>query len=167
MEASQSLSIRNKIIGVLVKRARTEAGMTQKECAQFLGCTPSAFRRYEQGKKGFSLPQLESLALLFDVPVASLWDDAYPLPEKIEEEPLPLDQIMLLRRKMLAVRLRQVREAAGLSTGSLLASWRAAALSLDKLSQLNLVIARRAFCAVSAAARSPPVSEGSLSQCRP
>ena len=115
MEASQSLAIRNKIIGVLVKRARTEAGMTQKECAQFLGCTPSAFRRYEQGKKGFSLPQLESLALLFDVPVASLWDDAYPLPEKIEEEPLPLDQIMLLRRKMLAVRLRQVREAAGLS----------------------------------------------------
>jgi transcriptional regulator with XRE-family HTH domain len=115
MEASQSLAIRNKIIGVLVKRARTEAGMTQKECAQFLGCTPSAFRRYEQGKKGFSLPQLESLALLFDVPVASLWDDAYPLPDKTEEEPLPLDQIMLLRRKMLAVRLRQVREAAGLS----------------------------------------------------
>jgi transcriptional regulator with XRE-family HTH domain len=115
MEASQSLAIRNKIIGVLVKRARTEAGMTQKECAQFLNCTPSAFRRYEQGKKGFSLPQLESLALLFDVPVASLWDDAYPLPEKAEEEPLPLDQIMLLRRKILAVRLRQVREAAGLS----------------------------------------------------
>jgi len=115
MEASQSLAIRNKIIGVLVKRARTEAGMTQKECAQFLGCTPSAFRRYEQGKKGFSLPQLESLALLFDVPVASLWDDAYPLSEKTEEEPLPLDQIMLLRRKMLAVRLRQVRESAGLS----------------------------------------------------
>ena len=115
MEASQSLAIRNKIIGVLVKRARTEAGMTQKECALFLGCTPSAFRRYEQGKKGFSLPQLESLALLFDVPVASLWDDAYPLPDKTEEEPLPLDQIMLLRRKMLAVRLRQVREAAGLS----------------------------------------------------
>ena len=115
MEASQSLAIRNKIIGVLVKRARTEAGRTQKECAQFLNCAPSAFRRCEQGKKGFSLPQLESLALLFDVPVASLWDDNYQLPEEREEEPVPLDQIMLLRRKMLAIRLRQIRQAAGLS----------------------------------------------------
>jgi len=43
------------------------------------------------------------------------WDDAYPLPEEAETEPLPLDEIMLLRRKMLAVRLRQIRQNAGLS----------------------------------------------------
>ncbi len=115
MEASQSLAIRNKIIGVLVKRARVEAGRTQKECAQFLNCAPSAFRRYEQGKKGFSLPQLEALALLFDVPVASLWDDTFTPKEKMTEEPVALEQVMLLRRKMLAVRLRQVRQATGLS----------------------------------------------------
>jgi transcriptional regulator with XRE-family HTH domain len=58
---------------------------------------------------------LESLALLFDVPVAGLWDDSYPVPEKQEADPMPLDQIMLLRRKMLAVRLRQVRQDADLS----------------------------------------------------
>ena len=115
MEASQNIAIRNKIIGVLVKRARVKADKSQQECAQFLDCAPSAFRRYEQGKRGFSLPQLESLALLFEVPVASLWDDAYPLPEKTEVDPLPLDQFMLLRRKILAVRLRQVRQSAGLS----------------------------------------------------
>ncbi len=115
METSQTIAIRNKIIGVLVKRARLNAGKSQQECARFLDCAPSAYRRYEQGKKGFSLPQLESLALLFDVPVASLWDDAYPIPEKTEAEPVPLDEIMLLRRKMLAVRLRQIRQDAGLS----------------------------------------------------
>jgi transcriptional regulator with XRE-family HTH domain len=115
MEASQTIAIRNKIIGVLVKRARGNAGRTQQECAQFLGIAPSAYRRYEQGRKGFSLPQLESLALLFDVPVASLWDDDYPVPEKQEADPMPLDQIMLLRRKMLAIRLRQVRQDADLS----------------------------------------------------
>jgi len=115
MEASQTIAIRNKIIGILVKRARVKAGKSQQECAQLLDCAPSAYRRYEQGKRGFSLPQLESLALLFDVPVASLWDDGYALPEKMEAEPLPLDEIMLLRRKMLAVRLRQVRQSAGLS----------------------------------------------------
>jgi len=115
MEASQNITIRNKIIGVLVKRARVKANKSQQECAQFLDCAPSAYRRHEQGKRGFSLPQLESLALLFDVPVASLWDDGYPLPETTEVDPLPLDQIMLLRRKILAVRLRQVRQSAGLS----------------------------------------------------
>jgi transcriptional regulator with XRE-family HTH domain len=115
MEASQTIAIRNKIIGILVKRARLQAGKSQQECAQLLDCAPSAYRRYEQGKRGFSLPQLESLALLFDVPVASLWDDAYPLPEKTETDPLPLNQIMLLRRKILAVRLRQVRQSADLS----------------------------------------------------
>jgi transcriptional regulator with XRE-family HTH domain len=115
MEASQTISIRNKIVGVLVKRARIKAGKSQQECARFLDCAPSAYRRYEQGKRGFSLPQLESLALLFDVPVASLWDDGYPLPEEVEVVPLPLDQIMLLRRKILAVHLRQVRQSAGLS----------------------------------------------------
>lgn len=115
MEASQTIAIRNKIIGILVKRARMKADKSQQECAQLLDCAPSAYRRYEQGKRGFSLPQLESLALLFDVPVASLWDDGYALPERAEAEPLPLDEIMLLRRKMLAVRLRQVRQSAGLS----------------------------------------------------
>ncbi len=115
METSQTIAIRNKIIGVLVKRARVDAGKSQQECALVLDCAPSAYRRYEQGKKGFSLPQLESLALLFDVPVASLRDDAYPFPETTEADPLPLDEIMLLRRKMLAVRLRQIRQDAGLS----------------------------------------------------
>jgi transcriptional regulator with XRE-family HTH domain len=115
MEASQTIAIRNKIIGILVKRARLQAGKSQQECAQLLDCAPSAYRRYEQGKRGFSLPQLESLAMLFEVPVASLWDDGYPVPDKTEVEPLPLDQIMSLRRKILAVRLRQVRQSADLS----------------------------------------------------
>ena len=115
METSQTMAIRHKIIGILVKRARMKAGKSQQECAQFLDCTPSAYRRYEQGKRGFSLPQLESLAMLFDVPVASLWDDGYQLPEEVTVAPPSLDQIMVLRRKMLAVRLRQVRQAAGLS----------------------------------------------------
>ena len=115
MEASQNIAIRNKIIGVLVKRARLNAEKSQQECADHLNCTPSAYRRYEQGKKGFSLPQLEALALLFDVPVASLWDDQYQLPKETVVDPVPIDQVLLLRRKILAVHLRQVRQAAGLS----------------------------------------------------
>lgn len=115
MEALQATTIRNRIIGILVRRARLKAGKSQRECAEYLGCSPYAFGQCERGQRGLSLPQLEALAYLFDVPVASLWDDSFVFPEAGEPEALPLDQILLLRRKMLAVQFRQCRQAAGLS----------------------------------------------------
>jgi transcriptional regulator with XRE-family HTH domain len=115
MEASQAIPIRNKIIGILVKRARLQAGKTQKECAQILDCSPSTFSQHERGKKGLSLPQLEALGYFLDVAPESLWNDtSAPLEEPLEE-PLPLEQLLLLRRKILAVHFRQCRLASGLS----------------------------------------------------
>jgi transcriptional regulator with XRE-family HTH domain len=111
MDASQEIAIRNKIIGLLVKRARLEARKSQRECAEFLDC--STFM-YEQGRRGLSLPQLEALAYLFDVPPPSLWDEEYESPYEQVEEPLPVTQLLLLRRKMLAVKIRQCRQEAGL-----------------------------------------------------
>ncbi len=115
METAQTISIRNKIVGVLVRRARTDAGKSLRESAEFLGCSPSMFGQYERGHRGFSLPQLEALAHFFDVPLASLWDDGYAPPEERQEEPLPLAQLIQLRRKMLGVKLRQCRQTAGFS----------------------------------------------------
>jgi transcriptional regulator with XRE-family HTH domain len=74
-----------------------------------------AFSQFERGKKGMSLPQLEALAHLFDVPAASLWDEEHEQPEEIAEEPLPIVQMMGLRRRILAVEFRQCRRAAGLT----------------------------------------------------
>ncbi len=113
MEASQAIAIRNRIIGILVKRARLRAGKSQRECAAFLGCTPFTFGQYEKGLKGFSLPQLEALAYFLDVPAPSLWDDQYPEPAPTDTPDLPMEQLMLLRRKILAVQFRQCRQAAG------------------------------------------------------
>jgi len=115
MDMQQTIPIRNRIIGILVKRARLRAGKSQQACAEFLGCSPAAFRQYEQGRRGFSLPQLEALAYLFGVPPVSLWDDGYPQPEEPSGEPMPLAQMILLRRKILAVQFRQYRQAAGLT----------------------------------------------------
>jgi transcriptional regulator with XRE-family HTH domain len=115
MDTSQTIAIRNKIIGLLVKRARTEAGKSQKESAEFLGCSPSTYSQYERGRRGLSLPQLEALAYLFEVPPASLWDDSHSLPAQEEPEPVPMIQLMQLRRKILAVKFRQCRQDAGLS----------------------------------------------------
>ncbi len=115
MEMPHAVSIRNKIIGILVKRARLKAGKSQQVCAEFLGCSTFAFRQYERGQRGLSLPQLEALAYLFDVPVASLWDEEYQQASEPPEEMLPIAQLMALRRRILAVQFRQCRNGVGLT----------------------------------------------------
>ncbi len=117
MDASQAIAIRNRISGLLVKRARLQAGKSQRECAEYLGCSPFMFGQYERGERGLSLPQLEALAHYFDVPLQSLWDDNYSPPEPQETEDLPIAQLLLLRRKELAVRFRQCRHMADLTQG--------------------------------------------------
>jgi transcriptional regulator with XRE-family HTH domain len=115
METAQTIAIRCKIVGILVKRARIDAGKSMRECSELLGCSPAIYSRYEQGNRGFSLPQLEALAHFFDVPLASLWDDGHVSPGGTQDEALPMAQIIALRRRILAVKLRQCRQTAGLS----------------------------------------------------
>jgi transcriptional regulator with XRE-family HTH domain len=115
MDASQAIAIRDKIIGILVKRARLKAGKSQRECADLLGCSPSTFSKYERGKNGLSLPQLEVLAHFFEVPVQALLEAEYLEQEEEEQGALPLEQIMRVRQKILGVQFRQCREASGLT----------------------------------------------------
>lgn len=115
MDVSQTIAIRHKIIGLLVRRARLRAGKSQRECAELIGCSPARFSRYEKGQQGLTLPQLEALAYFFGVPLASLWDEKFDLPEESPGESLPLAEMMTLRRKMLAVQFRQCRRTAGLT----------------------------------------------------
>lgn len=115
MDAEQQVSIRNKILGILIKRARLKTGKSQRECAELLGCSPSTYSQYERGRRGLSLPQLEALAYLFEVPLDRLVNESQEPEDPAAEEPLPMEQMMLLRRKMLAVQFRQCRHNSGLS----------------------------------------------------
>jgi transcriptional regulator with XRE-family HTH domain len=111
----QAIAIRNKIIGILLRRARLDAGRTQRECADFLGCSPQQISQYERGQKGPSLPEMEALAYFLDIPPASLWDEHHERPSATEEETLPIEQMLALRRRMIAVQFRQCRLAADLT----------------------------------------------------
>jgi transcriptional regulator with XRE-family HTH domain len=115
MDAEQQISIRNKILGILIKRARLEAGRSQRECADMLGCSPSKYRQYERGRDGLSLPQLEVLAYLFDVPLDSLLNESQDAQDAEPDEPPPIEQMMMLRRKMLAVQFKQCRHNCAMS----------------------------------------------------
>jgi transcriptional regulator with XRE-family HTH domain len=114
VSAAQALEVRSKIIGVLIRAARLRTGKTVKDCAEWLGCSPSTLSQYEYGRSAPSLPELELLALLFDLPVNHLWDaDSANL-----EDPLPrppAERIQQLRHKEIGILLRQARSEAGMT----------------------------------------------------
>lgn len=109
---TKALDVRTKMIGVLLRAARLKARRTLKECADQLGCTPHIVSQYEYGRRGISLPELELLAALFDLPVNHLWEEELAVFE--EEAGKPLAQKLIpLRQKVIGILLRQARMKAG------------------------------------------------------
>ncbi len=109
----EALVLRSKILGILLRKARTKAGKSQKECAQALNCSPHTISQYERGRKDISLPELEVLAYLFNVPLTHFWDEEAAFEE--EEKKMPPPEKMTIRRKIIGVMLRQARLEAGLT----------------------------------------------------
>jgi len=105
-------TLRNKIIGVLLRDARLRAGKTLQDCAAVLDCSPGTVTQFELGRKPLSLPQLEILAYFLDVPLSYfLGDEGLPAEE---QQPLPsFADIMDARRRIIGVLLRQRRLEAG------------------------------------------------------
>ncbi len=109
---TKALDVRTKIIGVLLRAARLKAHRTLKECADQLGCTPHIVSQYEYGRRGISLPELELLAALFDLPVNHLWEEELAVFDEEAAGPLP-QKLIPLRQKVIGILLRQARMKAG------------------------------------------------------
>lgn len=75
MNPEMVLNIRAKKLGVLIRDAREAAGKTKKDSAEMLGISPGAFNSLEDGTTSPSLPELEMLAYLYQVPVSHFWED--------------------------------------------------------------------------------------------
>jgi transcriptional regulator with XRE-family HTH domain len=77
-----------------------------------LGITPTELAEIELGQRLVTLPQLEALAVIFNIPVNYFWS------EGIIREPnlkFPTQEAMLLRQRIIGILLRQARERAGRS----------------------------------------------------
>ncbi len=110
-KAAQKL-LRRKIIGVLIKQARLEAGKSLKETAMVLGCSPDRLSQCESGEKALSLPEVEMLARFFSVPLDDLLDETR---QREEKPPLPPTKVIPIRHKIIGVQLRLARKAADLT----------------------------------------------------
>jgi len=106
-KTTEELALRNRIIGILLKDARERAERSKRECADALGVSSSTITAYEEGRKSISLPELEVLAYLTDLPVEHFWEDTPSLIP--EEQKLPLEEVLALRHRIIGALLRQVR----------------------------------------------------------
>jgi transcriptional regulator with XRE-family HTH domain len=69
------LALRHRIVGALLRQARLEADVSQKELAEVLGCSGSAISSYEFGKRPIPLAELELLAQHLRLPLEYFLDN--------------------------------------------------------------------------------------------
>ncbi|MBN1439230.1 MAG: helix-turn-helix domain-containing protein [Anaerolineales bacterium] len=110
--------LRNKMLGVLLKDAREAAHKSVRQAAEFLGMTSSMLSAFESGRRAITLPELEALAYTYDVPIRHFLYNAQFLTEN-KREKIDLNRLILLRQKMIATKLRQLRAEKNLRLGEL------------------------------------------------
>jgi transcriptional regulator with XRE-family HTH domain len=106
----ESFRIRGKMVGVLLRDARQNAGRTVEDCARKLQISPEVIEGWEYGDDTPSLPQLELLAFFLDVPVSHFWGTD-TLEASVQDYSRVQTEYMALRDRMIGALLRQAREA--------------------------------------------------------
>jgi transcriptional regulator with XRE-family HTH domain len=69
------LALRHRIVGALLRQARQEADVSQKELAQMLGCSAGRLSAYEYGERPIPLAELELLARYLHLPLEYFLDN--------------------------------------------------------------------------------------------
>lgn len=74
LPVKEAMALRRRIIGVLLRQARMQAGYSQKDLARLLGCSTGRISSYEFGRTDIPLLELEQLAGYLDVPMSYFLD---------------------------------------------------------------------------------------------
>ncbi len=96
------------MLGVVLKDAREAAHLTAREAAESIGMTTSTLSAFESGRRSITLPELEALAYTYNVPIRHFLYNAQFLTED-KREKIDLARLVVLRQKMIATKLRQLR----------------------------------------------------------
>jgi transcriptional regulator with XRE-family HTH domain len=114
--AQELLTVRKRIMGILLHDARDAAGHSIEETADLLGISPEEYGRFESGDHTPTLPQLEVLAYFFNTPIKHFWGTQTLVETKKErniKERVP--ELVMLRQRVIGARIRQLRERTGQS----------------------------------------------------
>lgn len=132
---AEAYRIRAKMIGVLLRDARQNAGRSIAECAEVVRVTPDQFEAWELGDDAPSLPQLEIVAYFLGVPVSHFWSTSTYESERVEHDSNAQAEYQSIRHRMIGVLLRQAREDAGMSLEEVSA---ASGLPVEQVEQYEL-----------------------------
>jgi transcriptional regulator with XRE-family HTH domain len=113
---SQKTVIQRKILGVKIRHARVKSGLSLKEVGEAVGMSAGLMSDVEFGRRDVSLPHLEVMSLLFNVPVVYFLSD---IPIEEADRDFPTLQALTIRQRIIGVLLRQARTEAGRSQDEL------------------------------------------------
>lgn len=116
----ETILLRARILGVLIRDARQAARMSPDQCAAQIGVDEDTLLRWEFGQAMPGLPQIELLAYALDVPVSHFWG-TQTLAEQSARRTIDRDQYVLLRNRLIGAMVRAARQEHGLSAGQLAA----------------------------------------------
>lgn len=110
METEKSLTLRAKKLGVMIRDARLAHNMSKKETGEAIGASSSKINSYETGKKSPSLPELEILAHLFDVPIEHFFGTKMLSISTSSTENMHIEHHLSLRNRAVGAILKETRE---------------------------------------------------------
>jgi transcriptional regulator with XRE-family HTH domain len=117
MADRQGIQLRTKMIGALLRQARTASGRSLKDAGALLGVSGAVFSSYERGRRGISLPELEVLGYQLDVPIARFLHPARGEAKKRSD--LNPSVMISLRQHYIGAMIRSHRTEAELTVSQL------------------------------------------------
>ncbi len=79
-----ALTVRHRMIGVQLRQARMERGLTVEDCANAIATTPARIKAFESGREPVPLPELEALAEFLGLSLESLVAQTGPIGEQLK-----------------------------------------------------------------------------------
>ncbi len=115
MSYKQALTLRSKIIGLLLRDARMAAGKSMKELGDVIGVSGGRIGTIERGSRSPSLPELEMLAYFLDIPFDHFWQDEIVSDNPHISSQIDPDRELTQRHRTIGAILRQARNERNLS----------------------------------------------------
>ncbi|MBN1265076.1 MAG: helix-turn-helix domain-containing protein [Anaerolineales bacterium] len=107
MTSSDARLLRAKILGARIRQIRDRLRYSIKDAAEIIGVSSGVFSSYENGKKAVSLPELELLAVNFNMSLSAFFGKSDP---ETSDQKLQPDHLIPLRQRMIGANLRTRRE---------------------------------------------------------
>ena len=98
---------------------RESSGKSLKEVSEILGIPTSRLKNYEKGKYIPSLPEIESLAFIYQIPSSAFFSEMTS--DKVDTVPADdqLEKLIEIRQKIIGTKLNMAREQAEMSLKAL------------------------------------------------